>query len=286
METKKPLLSYVVKTQYVTNKAGLKTLYQKVFTDENISNARKNAFEYYEAAIGYLQSENEIETAENSGKIIYKNPENYDQGIGIYMRINEDVKKFGIADKADTLYIIGGHFDLSNRDKNRLKLGKNREEKYFKLLKIKLDVNHKERIAFQGKRLQLAAELNRIKQTSLEKIDFIGNVSEKESLEQLLESSCAFLNTDGGTLIVGQNREMDNDKDIYKIHGTAFIIEQLLPLSFPNEKDHFTFKKRNLLGRQFLEITITKSDRNCFYNGQFYYRCATGNVLDFDRSFL
>ena len=103
METKKPLLSYVVKTQYVTNKAGLKTLYQKVFTDQNILNARKNAFEYYEAAIGYLQSENEIETAENSGKIIYKNPENYDQGIGIYMRINEDVKKFGIVDQAETL---------------------------------------------------------------------------------------------------------------------------------------------------------------------------------------
>ena len=286
METKKPLLSYVVKMQYVTNKAGLKTLYQKVFTDENISNARKNAFEYYEVAIGYLQSENEIETAENSGKIIYKNPENYDQGIGIYMRINEDVKKFGIVDQAETLYIIGGHFDLSTRDKNRLKLGKNTEEKYFKLLKIKSDANQKENLAGTAKRLRSMAELNRIKGTSLEKIDFIANVSEKESLEQLLESSCAFLNTDGGTLIVGQNREMDNDKDIYKIHGTAFIIEQLLPLSFPNEEDRFTFKKRNLRGRQFLEITITKSDRNCFYNGQFYYRCATGNVLDFDRSFL
>ena len=130
METKKPLLSYVVKTQYVTNKAGLKTLYQKVFTDENILTARQNAFEYYEAAIGYLKSENEIEIDENSGKITYKNPEKYDRGIAIYMRINEDVNKFGIVDQAETLYIIGGHFDLSNRDKNRLKVGKNTEEKY------------------------------------------------------------------------------------------------------------------------------------------------------------
>lgn len=285
METKKPLLSYVVKTQYVINKAGLKTLYQKVFTDENILTARKNAFEYYEAAIGYLKSENEIETAENPGKIIYKNPENYDQGIGIYMRINEDNKKFGIADKTDTLYIIGGHFDLSTRDKNRLKVGENTEEKYFKLLKIKSNANQKENLAGTAKRLQSMAELSRIKGTSLEKIDFIGNVSEKESLEQLLESSCAFLNTDGGTLIVGQNREMDDDKDIYKINGTAFIIEQLLPLSFPNEEDHFTFKKRNLLGRQFLEIIIIKSVRECFYNGYFYYRGRSGNVFDFDKSF-
>ena len=165
-------------------------------------------------------------------------------------------------------------------------MGKNTEEKYFKLLKIKSDANQKENLAGTAKRLQSTAELNRIKGTSLEKIDFIANVSEKESLEQFLESSCAFLNTDGGTLIVGQNREMDNDKDIYKIHGTAFIIEQLLPSFFPNEKDRFTFKKRNLRGRQFLEITITKSNRDCLYNGQFYYRCAFGNILDFDRSFL
>lgn len=165
-------------------------------------------------------------------------------------------------------------------------MGKNTEEKYFKLLKIKSDANQKENLAGTAKRLQSMAELNRIKGTSLEKIDFIANVSEKESLEQLLESSCAFLNTDGGTLIVGQNREMDNDKDIYKVHGTAFIIEQLLPISFPYEEDHFTFKKRNLRGRQFLEITITKSYKDCFYNGQFYYRCTFGNILDFDRSFL
>ncbi|AZI32988.1 AlbA family DNA-binding domain-containing protein [Kaistella carnis] len=285
METKKPLLSYVVKTQYVTNKAGLKTLYQKVFTYENILTARQNAFEYYEAAIGYLKSENEIEIDENSGKITYKNPEKYDRGIAIYMRINEDVNKFGIVDQAETLYIIGGHFDLSTRDKNRLKLGKNTEEKYFKLLKIKSDANQKENLAGTAKRLQSMAELNRIKETSLEKIDFIGNVSAKESLEQLLESSCAFLNTEGGTIIFGQYQAMDDKKDQHLVRGMAFIMELLLPLSYPFEQDHFTFKKRSLLGRQFLEITITKSGRDCFYNEHFYYRCATGNVLDLDKNF-
>lgn len=286
METKKPLLSYAVKTQYVTNKVGLKTLYQKVFTDENILNARKNAFEYYEAAIGYLKSENEIDGNDKSDKITYKNPDMYDRGIAIYMRINEDVNKFGIVDQAETLYIIGGHFDLSTRDKNRLKLGKNTEEKYFKFLKIKFEANQKENLAGTAKRLQSMAELNRIKVTSLEKIDFIGNVSEKESLEQLLESSCAFLNTEGGIIILGQSQAMDDEKDLNLIHGTAFIIELLLPLSFPNGEDNFTFEKRNLLGRQFLEITITKSDRDYFFNGQFYYRCTFGNILDFDRSFL
>lgn len=284
METKKPLLSYVVKTQYVTNKAGLKTLYQKVFTDENILTARKNAFEYYEAAIGYLKSENEIEGNDKSDKITYKNPDMYDRGIAIYMRINEDVKKFGIVDQAETLYIIGGHFNLSTRDKNRLKVGKNTEEKYFNLLKIKSDANQKENLAGTAKRLQSMAELNRIKGTSLEKIDFIGNVSEKESLEQLLESSCAFLNTEGGIIIFGQNRTMDDKEDQHLVQGMAFIIELLLPLAYPFEQDHFTFKKRNLLGRHFLEITISRSGRDCFYNEHFYYRCATGNVLDLDKN--
>ena len=160
-----------------------------------------------------------------------------------------------------------------------------RNIQYFKLLKIKSDANQKANLAGTAKRLQSMAELNRIKETSLEKIDFIGNVSAKESLEQLLESSCAFLNTEGGTIIFGQNQAMDDKKDEHLVQGMAFIMELLLPLSYPFEQDHFTFKKRSLLGRQFLEITITKSGRDCFYNEHFYYRCATGNVLDLDKTF-
>lgn len=286
METKKPLLSYVVKTQYVTNKVGLKILYQKVFTDENILTARKNAFEYYTAAIEVLESEGEITKDPKAEIIIYKNPENYEQGIGIYMRINEDVSKFGIADKINTKYLIEAHYKLSNHQERSMKIGKETEEKYFKLLKIKLELQLEEQIVFKAKRLQLMAELNRIKETSLEKIDFVDDINETQNLEQLLESTCAFLNTEGGIIILGQSQTMDVNKDFLRNHGTAFIIEAFLPLSFPNEENHFTFKKRNLLGRQFLEITITKSNRDCFYNGQFYYRCAFGNILDFDRSFL
>ena len=79
---------------------------------------------------------------------------------------------------------------------------------------------------------------------------------------------------------------MDDDKDLHNIFGNAFIIEKLMTTSFPTETQHFTFKKRNLLGCQFLEIEVNKSERDCFYNGQFYYRNVIGNVLDMDRNCL
>lgn len=286
MQTKKPLISYVVKTQYVTNYVGLKTLYLKVFTDENIVDARKKAFEYYNAAIHVLENEGEIIKDTNSEKITYKNPENYDQGIGIYLRINEDVNKFGIADKADTKYMIEARYNLSHREARSMKVGKETERKYFELLKLKFEQEQNNKIRFSGRRLGLLAELNRIKSTSFERIDFVDYRDREESVEQLLESTCAFLNTNGGTIIFGQNPAMDDDQDLHNIFGNAFIIEKLLTASFPKEKQHFTFNKRNLLGCQFLEITINKSETDCFYDGHFYYRCAVGNVLDMDRNCL
>ena len=57
MKIQLPLISYVVKTQFATNNAGLKTLYLKVFNEQNIVDARKKAFEYYNAAIEVLESE-------------------------------------------------------------------------------------------------------------------------------------------------------------------------------------------------------------------------------------
>jgi hypothetical protein len=48
METKLPLISYVVKTQFITNNSGLRRIHQQVFTNQDILFAREKAFEYYE----------------------------------------------------------------------------------------------------------------------------------------------------------------------------------------------------------------------------------------------
>ena len=113
METKLPLISYVVKTQFITNNSGLRRIHQQVFTNQDILFAREKAFEYYEAAINVLEREGEIWRDEKTSKIIYKNPENYLKGISIYIRINEDVKKYDLADKENQMYLINIHFSLN-----------------------------------------------------------------------------------------------------------------------------------------------------------------------------
>ena len=286
METKKPLLSYVVKTQYITNNVGLKTLYQKVFTDVNIIEARKKAFEYYNAAIQVLEGEDEITKDPHNGRIIYKNSENYDQGIGIYMLINEEVNKFGIADKADTKYMIAGYFTLSMRDRNRLDIAKNTEKKYFKLLKLQFEHDPKITIATKGKRLEQLAEIKNLRNQPSSKIDFIDYYNQQESVDQLLESACAFLNTEGGKIIFGQNQNMEFKNCPHHIDDNVLIIEKLVMSTFKKENQNFIFTKRNLLGCQFLEIAIKKSETDCFYNGHFYYRNLMGNVLDMDKNCL
>lgn len=286
METKKPLLSYVVKTQYITNNVGLKTLYQKVFTDVNIIEARKKAFEYYNAAIQVLEGEDEITKDSHNGRIIYKNSENYDQGIAIYLRINEDVNKFGIADKADTTYMIAGYFTLSIRDRNRLDIAKNTEKKYFKLLKLQFDHDPKITIVTKGKRLEHLAEIKNLRNQPSSTIDFIDYHNQQESVEHLLESACAFLNTDGGKIIFGQNQNMEFKNCPHHIDDNVLIIEKLVMSTFKKENQNFIFTKRNLLGCQFLEIAIKKSETDCFYNGHFYYRNLMGNVLDMDKNCL
>lgn len=286
MKTQKPLISYVVKTQYVTNNAGLKTLYQKVFTDENIVNARKNAFEYYNAAVHILEQEGEIVKDDYSGKIIYRNPENYDQGIGIYLRINEDVNKFGIADKGDTKYLIKAHYHLLGRDRKRLESGENTERKYFKLLKLQFEHDPKITIATTGKRLEHLAEITNLRNQPTSKIEFIDYENQTESVERLLESACAFLNTTGGKIIFGQNQYMEFKNSLFQKEDNGFIIEKLLTSTFEKEKHQFSFNKRNLLGCQFLEIIINKSEPDCFYNGHYYYRNLLGNVLDMDKNCL
>jgi hypothetical protein len=41
METKLPLISYVVKTQFITNNSGLRRIHQQVFTNQDILFARE-----------------------------------------------------------------------------------------------------------------------------------------------------------------------------------------------------------------------------------------------------
>lgn len=286
METKKlPLISYVVKTQFVTNSAGLKTLHQQVFTDENILLARKKAIEYYDAAIEVLESLGEISKDENSGKIIYKNPELFEKGIGVFMRLNHDYFKNGIADNADSLFLIDAHFSMNSKEKRSLDFGKKTEQKYFDLFKLKLE-KKKPIFVNSARRLSKISELQKLKNKTTEEAEYISFEDKENDLELLLESVCAFLNTKGGTVIFGQDNgfEIINHKN--NLEDWKLIISRLLESVFPQNKANFSVEKRNMNGVKFLEIIMTKSETECFYHDEFYFRNRFGNVMDLNRSFL
>lgn len=285
METKLPLISYVVKTQFVTNNAGLKTLYQKTFTDENILIARKKAMEYYKAAIEVLESLGEISKDEICGKIVYKNPDLFDKGIGVFMRLNQDYFKNGIADKANSMFPIDAHFSMNSREKSSLDFGKKTEQKYFDLLKLKREENAPIFVN-SAMRLLKVAELQKLKKKTIEEAEFIPFQKKENDVELLLESVCAFMNTNGGTIIFGQDNEMKNVKPQNNIVDFQLIISRLLESVFSKNKENFSIEHKNLNGVEFLEIKITKSETECFYKNEYYFRNRFGNVMDLNRSWL
>ena len=285
MQTKLPLISYVVKTQFVTNNAGLKTLHQQVFTDENIVLARKKAMDYFVAAIEVLESLGEISKEENSGKIIYKNPELFEKGIGVFMRLNHDYSKNGIADKANSLFLIDAHFSLNTREKRTLEFGKKTEQKYFDLLKLKREKSTPIFVN-SAMRLSIITALQKLKNKTAEEAEFIEFTDKKNDLELLLETACAFLNTNGGTIVFGQDCEMKNIHSKNNLEDLKLIISRLLESVFPQNKANFSIENKNLNGIEFLEIIITKSEADCFYHNEFYFRNRFGNVMDLNRSWF
>ena len=285
MQTKLPLISYVVKTQFVTNNAGLKTLHQQVFTDENIVLARKKAMDYFVAAIEVLESLGEISKEEKKKKIIYKNPELFEKGIGVFMRLNHDYLKNGNADKANSLFLINAHFSLNAKEKRSLDFGKKTEQKYFDLLKLKRE---KTTPIFVNSAMRLSkiTALQKLKNKTAEEAEFIEFTDKKNDLELLLETACAFLNTNGGTIVFGQACEMKNSNSKNNFSDFELIVSRLLESVFPQNKANFSIENKNLNGIEFLEIIITKSEADCFYHNEFYFRNRFGNVMDLNRSWL
>ena len=167
-----PLISFVVQTQFMRNNAGLKYLFEKVFTDENILYAREKALEYYDCAVNVLEGEGEI-LRDGNGKIYYKNPENYDGGIKLLMRVNRTFFTKNIFDKAGQKYLLKGHFEMNAERKRHIKFGEMMQKKYFVELGIRepstMDIkNHT-----QCRALEQTAELRKLRKLTTEEAEFI-----------------------------------------------------------------------------------------------------------------
>jgi hypothetical protein len=284
MNKQYPLISYVVTTQYVENTVGLKTLHQKVFTDSDIPEARKKAFEYYDAALEVLHAENEILTTEN-GKIIYRNPEKFNKGLSLQMRINVDFKCFGITDEKDKHYIIDSHFDLSKTDQRKQQIGRNTEKKYYNLLKINFKRNEKYNIEIPfnsefGKKL-----LESLQNQPVEEIEFI-EYNLENNVDIILETICAFLNTGKGTIIFGQDEQFSITEGNEKLFETFNLLNTHLKTNFEGHLNLIKLAKHNYFGKKFIKFDIIKSETAVLYKKEYYFRNRFGNVLDLDRSFL
>lgn len=284
MNTKKPLISYVVTTQFVENSVGLKTLHQKIFTDLDIPEAREKAFEYYDAAIEMLHDEREILTTEK-GKIIYRNPEKFNRGLSLEMRINEDFNCFGISDEKDKNYLLSAHFDLSKTDQRKQQIGRSIEKKYYNLLKLNFKRNEKYNIEIPfnsafGKKL-----IESLQNRTIEEIEFV-EYSLENNIDVILETVCAFLNTGKGTIIFGQDENFSIQEGNEKLFETFTILKSHLTVNFEEHLDLIKLSKHNYFGKKFIKFEIPKSETAVLYKKEFYFRNRFGNVLDLDRSYL
>lgn len=279
-----PLISFVVQTQFMRNNAGLKYLFEKVFTDENILYAREKALEYYDCAVNVLEGEGEI-LRDGNGKIYYKNPENYDGGIKLLMRVNRTFFTKNIFDKAGQKYLLKGHFEMNAERKRQIKFGKMMQERYFDALKIKEPFTpNKELLAYRIKPLLDSAELRKLRTSKPEEVAFI-KFNAKELSEKILETACAFLNSKGGTIILGQTREMRQKNSTRKLQDDLLIIEKLLKCEFPKFVQNLKCFVEYLQGIRFVKIEVAKSSEDAFYNDEFYIRTKYGNAVDWAKTF-
>lgn len=284
MNKQYPLISYVVTTQYVENTVGLKTLHQKVFTDSDIPEARKKAFEYYDAALEVLHAENEILTTEN-GKIIYRNPEKFNKGLSLQMRINVDFKCFGITDEKDKHYIIDSHFDLSKTDQRKQQIGRNTEKKYYNLLKINFKRIEKYNIETPFNSAIGEILIRSLQNQPIEEIEFI-EYNLENNVDIILETICAFLNTGKGTIIFGQDEHFSIEEGNEKLFNMMKTLQEHVNKHFGNFSDFIKLAKHNYFGKKFIKFDIIKSETAVLYKKEYYFRNRFGNVLDLDRSYL
>lgn len=280
-----PLISYIVKTQILTNKAGLRYLSGKIFNDENILEARRKAYEYYEAAIDVLQREGEILKDEN-GKIVYKNPQDYQDGIKMFVRINRDFFRRGIiADKKDTQYQIEAHYTLNSEQKRKLKFGQKMYQRYLKVLKVSIpEPMTQEMLNYYKGRLGKGMELNRLRTLGEEDLACI-KFKDKNYSQHLLESACAFLNTKGGTIILGQDHSISQKNSFRNLNKDLQFAEQILKSNFPEHVPNFKCSIEHLQGINFIKVQVSKSEKDAFYQDEYFIRTRYGNVIDWDMTF-
>lgn len=297
MNAKFPLISYIVATQYVNNSAGLRYLHKEVFTDEDPRVAKSKAKNYYDAAVEMLTDEKQISLVKKDSyskeKIVYQNPELFEEGVSLFIRLNEDLDFKNLKDKKGKEFLLeifaerNSHHLVKNWYARKVEqetwnlMGQKTEKQLMQedfLFKSKLGIYRKERM------MQLTERISSNEKTNIE------IVRKTTEIGKIYESICAFLNTDGGEIVIGIDENLSSTDFLPNDDYETFkeIIESSVFTMFKEFEDLIEFDLKQLNGVPFYYFKITKSANPAFLiqkeSRVFYFRNIAGNVLDFDRT--
>lgn len=285
MNTKMPIITYVVTCKYKTNSAGLQTLHHQYFTNDNFSKARKTAFEYVEAAKEFMHKNEVIlnkKRYQNPSGVYVKKRDAFDSGIQIFMRINEDFNQSGVSDKKDTMYLIAAFHTLNDDFRQKIKAGRLVEKTYYKILNQNTFEEDQFIIDYQKFELE-KNEIEKLKSQSFKEIDFIP-YSIDRTIENLFESISAFANSGGGKIIFGQDENFKTYHSDSKMNFLCKEIWERAITEFPKLEEYLIIFKRNYIDCKFLEIEIVATPFDCLFKGEYYVRTIHGNVMDLEKS--
>src|SRR5690606_4550546 len=118
------------------------------------------------------------------------------------------------------------------------------------------------------------------------KMQIVRDLSE---IKVILASVCAFLNTDGGEIVIGIGENLlptgFMSKDAFMKYTDVFEIA--IYTMFHGFTDLIEIEIKQINETSFYYLKINKSARPAFlrekHGTEFYYRNVAGNVLDFDR---
>ena len=296
MKPKLPLISYIVTTRFLTNSEGLRYLHKEVFTDEDPRISKNKAVEYYNAAIECLADTKEIlvhkSDTYSKEKIVYKDPEAFNGGVAIFLRLNTDAVISGNVYHTGRTFLINVFCDLDKHIAVKRFTAKKIEQQFWNKMsssKFSQQSTINDLLVRKGikKDLRDTKLLERISLADSSTMQLIKNVDE---IELIPESICAFLNTDGGEIVIGidehlmptgflTNVEFKKYKDVFST--TVFTM-------FSTFTEMIEFDTKQINGTLFYYLKIEKSATPAFLSDKdgcdFYYRNLAGNVRDFDRT--
>ena len=137
MKPNLPAISYIVTAKKYKNNAGLERVHEKIFNAENLSDARKSAFDYFSIVLEMLTETGEIKpnnyfispttfskkrervlALPNNFEICYEKPTDFERGIQIYIRINKPINLGSRILQKDEKFLIQS-FNFLNDEENK-----------------------------------------------------------------------------------------------------------------------------------------------------------------------